>query len=258
MFEYGKSEVPTVHPEFRGHPGWRPGSGTSTSRSSAMPNRAAASTPNSGMPATATQRPLALGPASSAMSSVVEPSTCTTVPSRSVPPGSTDSSAGCVGTAFESSRVACIPRMRACSSSTRAGPGAGASRGAVMVMLQFRTYVRIRQVRRADRPPRVPGSSACRDGRHGCDGCRRHPHLAVRGHAASARQPIVSQDASPGITPFSGRHAQNRCRPAPNLLRNAHTCAHGRETKEGRIMVIRPSAQRVREGGLEPPRPLGH
>ena len=59
------------------------------------------------------------------MSSVVDPSTVTTVPSRSVPPGSTDSNAGCVGTAFESSRVACMPRMRACSSSTRDGDSVG-------------------------------------------------------------------------------------------------------------------------------------
>ncbi len=52
-------------------PGW----GTSTSRSRSMPNRPAASAPKSGIPTTPHQAPAALGPASIAISSVVEPCT---------------------------------------------------------------------------------------------------------------------------------------------------------------------------------------
>ena len=53
-------------------------------------------------------------------------------------------------------------------------PGAGATRGAVMVIPQFRTYVRIRQVGGAVRPPRVPATGDRQPTAH------RYPDAAIR------------------------------------------------------------------------------
>ena len=146
------------------------------------------------------------------MSSVVDPSTCTTVPSRSVPPGSTDSNAGCVGTAFESSRVACI---RGCGPAAprRAPDGRGGGEGAVMVIPQFRTYVRIRQV---------------------------------------GWMPTVGVH-----TPATGGIVASPTRRTASAIADADA-ASGRKREKAGSHGSGLLAQRVREGGLEPPRPLGH